>query len=1126
MEVRLLGPVELWGADGEIALGPPQQRLVLAALTVAPGEPVTVADLVARVWGDRRPGDARNVLQTHVSRLRGLLAPAAGISRTRVIRRSGDGYLLAVGPEQVDLCRARQLMADARRVAGDAGTGDREAGRLAGQAVALRRGTPLAGLAGDWAAQARAGIDREWLAWQVERCEGQLRLGAAATVVGPLSAMLADHPLDERLAELLMLALYRSGQQAEALRMYAGIRRRLVDELGDDPGARLQQLHQQVLRRDPDPDHPVPAGGGAVPAGVPAPDQDAGGSTRPAASAPTGWVRPMQLPPDVTSFTGRTVELRKLDALLDTGATSRPVAVISAVAGMAGVGKTALAIHWGHRLRDRFPDGQLYVDLRGYATGRPRSPASVLAKFLRSLAVAADRVPVDLDEAAALYRSLLADRTVLIVLDNAAGSDQVRPLLPGAGGSVVVVTSRARLSGLVVREGAYGLDLDVLPELESISLLSSLLGPDRATAELDAVAALARRCGHLPLALRVAAASTPTTGRIADQVARLAERGTLPMLGGSGEVEAAVPAVFDLSYDRLPEPTQRAFRLLGLMPGPDLTAQSLAALADTTPAQAEAWLAELAQASLVKPSAPGRYTCHDLLREYAVSRVRAEDAQADRRAALGRLFQFCLGAADAASRLLYPFMVRLPPAGSSGPGLATVGFRTPAEAVAWLDAERLNLVAATEHAAVAGEPEMAWRIADTVRAYLFYGMHLPEGIAVAQAGLAAAESAGSRSGQAAARLQLATLLCYGQDQYPDAIEHARQAVALCRDSGWLDGQGAAHNLLGHACVHQGDLVAAVGHFEQAAELHQQTGSTIGLATVAHNLGSVHLDLGQLRQAAARTRQAAELIGPAGSPSARATALINLGQIHRLLGEFDLALECFRQAVELCRPVGDRLGEASGRKGTAEVYRDTGRHREALAAAEAALAIARNTGRLELEADCVRVRADALGLLGEHQQALDNQRAAVELARRAGYRYVEADSLLGLAQAHLWLGERRPAEAELGEALARARQCGLRIIEGRALEVLAGSRLDQGDAGQAVEHAEAALAAHRDTGHRFGEAHAHALLARAHRQLGHDSAAVEHTRQAEALCAELGLPGTDATAAPLAGTTGPLAPAQC
>jgi DNA-binding SARP family transcriptional activator/tetratricopeptide (TPR) repeat protein len=1097
VEVRLLGPVELWGADREVPLGGPQQRTVLAALAIAPRQPVAVDDLVLRVWGDRRPGDARNVLQTHVSRLRGLLVRAGGDPRHRVVQRCGDAYLLAVEPEQVDLCRARALATDARDAAGDGPAGDESAAGLLRRATDLRRSRPLSGLRGSWAEQTRASIDQEWLAWQIERFDIELRLERPGATVGLLSTLLATHPHDEELARLLMLALYRCGRPGEALAVYAGFRRRLIERLGDEPGRRLRRLHQQVLRRDPalddsHPSAPVLDGSHLSTAG---PD---GGAAR---------VRPAQLPPDVGNLIGRAAELRQLNTVLGSGTRGQPVAATVALVGMAGIGKTALAVHWGHLARDSFPDGQLYVDLCGFAPGLPRDPAGVLAQFLRSLGVPADQVPAEPVEAAGLYRSLLAERTVLVVLDNAADSAQVRPLLPGAGRSVAVVTSRATLPGLQVREGVHRLELDLLTEAQSSELVSALLVPDAGAAGPAAVAELVRRCGRLPLALRVATAVLGPSGRVAELVERLREKGALRVLSGLGEAEAQVPAVFDLSYARISAPAQRAFRLLGLVPGVGLTADVVAALAGVPPAQAEPWLAELVRAHLVRPVAPGRYVCHDLLREYAADRADRDEPEEDREAALGRLYDYYLGSADAATRLLYPGLVRLPAPGSGAPAVAA-GFREPADALAWLEAERVNLVAATERAAAVGRWEAAWRLADAVRPHLFHGMFFADGRTVAEAGLAAATSAGDLSGQAAARLQLATLLCYGQDRYPEAIEHASQMIALCQECGWLDGQGAGHNLLGHACVHQGELEQAVEHFERAAALTEQTGSDLGKAAIVNNLGSVYFDLGRLQPAAGRIREAAALFARAGSPSGQAVALINLGQIHRLLGEFTQALDCFNRAVEICRPIGDRPGEASGRKGAAEVHRDTGHYHQALAAAEAALAIARDTGRLELEADCLRVQADVLGERGKHQEAMTGHQEAVELAGRAGYHYVEADARVGLAWTYHRLGELGPAAVQAGQALVRARASGMRIAEGRALAALAAIRLDQGETGAAIRSAEAALANHRETGHRLGAARALLTLAAAHHRLGALQEAERYRSQARARLAELGVPPAD------------------
>lgn len=1115
MEVRLLGPVELWRDGREVRLGTPQQRLVLAALAIAPGEPVAVADLVTRVWGDGLPGDARNVLQTHVSRLRGLVAGATGVPRSQAIRRTGDSYLLAVAPEQVDLCRARQLVADARRVAADGPAGDRAASALARQAAELRRGTPLAGLRGGWVEQARAGIEQEWLGWQVDRFEAELRLGQPEAVAGPLSALLTDHPLDERLAQLLMLALYRTGQQSEALRVYGRIRQRLIEELGDEPGSRLQRLHQQVLRRDPQLDHPSPPAGepvGSEPVGSGPVSSGPAGSTTGSPGAGAGRpvpVRPRQLPPEVPNFTGRASKLRQLDSLLHDRAANRSVAVISAVAGMAGVGKTALAIYWGHRVRDQFPDGQLYVDLRGYAPGPPRSPASVLAAFLRSLGVAADQVPVDLDEAAALYRSLLADRMVLIVLDNAADSAQIRPLLPGASRSVVLVTSRAALPGLVVREGAHRLDLDLLTEPESVGLLAALLGPDRAAAEPAAVAELAQRCAYLPLALRVAAASLPPGGRVADLVAQLRDRGTLPVLAGAGEADVTVPAVFDLSYTRLPAPTQRAFRLLGLVPGPDLTAEALAALTAATPAQAEVWLAELARLHLVKPVARDRYVCHDLLREYAAGRAQDEDA-GDWQAALTRLNDYYLSAADAATNRILPHPLRLPP--DQDRARPQVEFADPDEAVRWLDAELPNLVAAAQRAAAdrTGDPAPAWLLSHTLIPFLRLRGFPAEAAAIVDAALVAAEAAGERRGYGAALLGRASLH-HQQGRWHAAVDDLTEALDAFRETGWAEGQAVLLQNLGLAHGQLGKLEAALPFHREALALYERTGSRYGAASVIGNLAIDVMQLGRLAEAAELARRCLATFAGLGSRQREALNVGNLGEIHRLMGEFGPARRCYRQALLWCQEIGDRDGEGVATFGLALIDSDLGRLAPARELLLAALRLSRETGNQRYVAGALAGLARVQYRCGELGPARRAGGQARELADQLGDAYLQVMVLLTLADLSRGGTPDDLARDSADQALELARGAGFRLLEGQARTARAELRLTGEDLDRAVGEGRQALAIHRETGHRPGEARTHTILGQALRRLGDVPVALDHEARARRLLAQLGLPEAGATA---------------
>ncbi len=477
-----------------------------------------------------------------------------------------------------------------------------------------------------------------------ERAEIMLMLGRAAATAAELTGLVREHPLREALRGQLMLALYRCGRQADALATFADGRRVLVEELGLEPGPGLRRLHEQILAADP-----------AL--GPPA-------ATVTLAGPEHIWAAPAQLPGDVDAFTGRAGELASLDKLAAMigppgGAGppgAGPAATVICVSGTAGAGKTALAVHWARRVRAAFPDGQLYVNLRGYDPGQPVPAGDALAGFLRALGVPGQDIPRDVDERAAAYRTLLDGRRILVVLDNASAVEQVRPLLPGSPSSLVLVTSRDSLAGLVARHGARRLDLDRLPQQDAVALLRALIG-DRAEIQPDGTATLARRCARLPLALRVAAelaAASPamTVAQLAGELAD--EQRRLDLLDAGGDPGSAIRGVFSWSYGHLPDEEARAFRLLGLGPGPDIDARAAAALTGTPPAQASRMLELLARTHLIHRTRPGRYGLHDLLRAYAAGLAAAGDAEGERQAALTRLFDYYLAAAAAAMDILVP----------------------------------------------------------------------------------------------------------------------------------------------------------------------------------------------------------------------------------------------------------------------------------------------------------------------------------------------------------------------------------------------------------------------------------------------------------------------------------------
>ncbi len=576
MAFRLLGVVEVRVDDRPVELGPPQQRTVLAGLAVDAGLPVSLSTLTARVWGDDPPAGARASLYAHLTRIRRVVEhPALSAGSPVGLVRGAGGYLLDVDRDRVDLHRFRGLT----RAANGAGLPDAERAALLGTAIGLWRGAPLTGTSGQWAERVRDGLVRERLDAVAAWAEVTLRLGRPVEVVGALRELVTEHPLAEPLVAAMMRALAASGRAAESLELFAVTRARLADELGADPGHGLRAVHQSVLRD----------GGG---------QQQAEPAARPAQA--TRRV-PAQLPPDVYAFTGRERELSALDDLVREAEGGSTAVVVSAVSGTAGVGKTSLALRWAHRVRDRFPDGQLYLDLRGYDTEQPLSAPDALTRFLTALGLAGSDIPLDPDDRAARYRTELSDRRMLILLDNAATADQVRPLLPGAPGCLVTVTSRDSLAGLVARHGARRLNLDLLPLDDAVRLLGVLIG-DRVAAEPGAAETLAEECARLPLALRIAAelaAARPATPlrELVDELAD--EQRRLDLLDAGLDPRTAVRAVFSWSYQHLDPDAACAFRLLGLHPGQDLDAHAAAALGDHDLPRARRLLDVLARAHLV-----------------------------------------------------------------------------------------------------------------------------------------------------------------------------------------------------------------------------------------------------------------------------------------------------------------------------------------------------------------------------------------------------------------------------------------------------------------------------------------------------------------------------------------------
>jgi DNA-binding SARP family transcriptional activator len=600
VEFLVLGPLEVRDGDRPVAVGTVKARTLLVALLLRANRVVATDELIDQLWGDLPPANPRSALQTNVQRLR----RALGDDAAELIQTRPEGYRISLEPKQLDLLWFRELVEDARRTDDLVHQHD-----ILSEALALWRGQPLAGLSSESLVREEIpALVEERLAAEEQLIDVRLKLGQHAEVVADLTALTNRHPLRERLWAQLMLALYRCGRQAEALHTYRAVARRLADELGIDPNQQLQRLHHAILVGDPS------LGPPAGPASSPAP----------------AWSPQFQLPLDVDDFVGRADLVDRIGDLL---ARDRGVPIVW-VSGSGGVGKTALAMRVGHRLRPAYPDGQWWVRLGGVTD--PRDPGDVLAELLRTCGVEERDIPQRLDARAAAFRARLADRRVLLLLDDAAGVEQVQPLLPGTTGSAVLVTSRQDLSGLSARYAARGVTLDILAPEEAEALLTQVIGSGPAGADAAGVAELAELCGYLPLALRIAAVNlTRRPGRpLASYMADLRSGNRLSRLALSGDGATAVRTAFDQSYAGLQPEARRLFRLLGLVPGLDLTAEVAAVLLAAGVEQAERLLDMLADANVVQRHAADRYRFHDLLRLYAAEHAE-RDPERDR--AWGRL---------------------------------------------------------------------------------------------------------------------------------------------------------------------------------------------------------------------------------------------------------------------------------------------------------------------------------------------------------------------------------------------------------------------------------------------------------------------------------------------------------
>ena len=896
----VLGPVRVWRGGEEVAGGPPQQRAILALLLARAGTPVGMGELIDLLWPSDPPASAANVVHRYIGTLRRQLEPGLPTRMAgRWLVRQVGSYRLNVDAQSLDLLEFRQLGQSARGLVAH-GLAEAAVGEFVA-ALELWRGPSLAGNEVSVHAQAVfAEIDRERIVIALEAADAALAAGQSRKVLAALREVAALHPLDEPLQARLMLALAAAGYQAEALSTFRGISARLSEELGIEPGPELRAAHQRVLRQQAG----APTAASAAVATPPTEAQAA----PPSGTSPV--ILPAQLPPDLPMFTGRRAELARLNALLDPE-RARSTMPICTIDGIAGIGKTSVAVHWAHQLAEQYPDGQLYVDLHGFdPSGSVLGPSKALRGFLDALGVAAQRVPDTTEAQAGLYRSLLAGKRMLVLLDNARDANQVRALLPGTASSMAVVTSRSRLTGLAVTEGASQISLDVLTEPEARELLASWVGPARVAAEPEAVSEITGLCARLPLALAITAARAEARpglplATLAAELRQATER--LDALT-TGEAATDVRVVFSWSYRNLGERAARMFRLAGLHPGPAISAPAAASLAGVPLTEARAALRELTGACLLAEHIPGRFVFHDLLRAYATEQARAEDSDTEHRAAIHRMLDHYLRVGYPAALLLQPSRAPLTlPA--IQPGVSPEVLTDHQQAMAWLETERQVLLAVTAAAASAGFDTHAWQISWSLATFLQWRGYWSDAIKLQRTALAATQCLGDLIAQASAHYLLGMAVATAGAP-EDASTQMSRAPALRQQLGDPIDQARSHTGLAWVSGLQGRHGDALGHAQHALGLYQAAGHRAGQARALNAVGWHHAQLGDYEQSLTCCLESLALQRESVDLPLEADTLHSIGYAYHHLGHHAQAISYYQQVLDLYRRQQDRHHEAA------------------------------------------------------------------------------------------------------------------------------------------------------------------------------------------------------------------------
>lgn len=999
MEFRILGPVELWSAGQRCDLGSLKERLILAALLLTPGTQVSAEVLIDRVWDDGAPAKARDNLFAYISRIRRRLRHAVG-ELAKLHGRSG-GYVLDIDPERVDLHVFRLQWGQARAIA-RSGDGE-QAVLLLRQAEKLWRGTPFAGLPGDWAARVREGLDEEHRAAIAERTGLELSLGKHSEILGELQSLLARYPLDETLVAQRMTALYRVGRQSDALDLYRRTHRRLVDEQGTQPGPGLAQLHQRILRRDPR-------------LGV-----------TPIYRRPDGVPQPNTLPPYPDHFVGRADEA----AALARGIQRGDGPSVRVICGMPGVGKTALAVKTAHDAAGKLPDAQIYLNFGTHEAGKtPLRPAEALQMLLEMLGIPNARIPVSLNERATLWRAELTHRRAVIILDDVPGEEDLGLFLPAAGDCLILITARHRLEGL---NGVYMLPLGVLPGDDARALFAKIAGPERAD-DPAAVAKAVRLCGYLPLAIRLAASRLSRDDALS--VTALVQEMSLP---GSGAVPGnaanqEVMSAFEISFLGLPRDQQRLFRRLSIGPCTDINPHTAAALDGTSLADALGGLAVLTDHCLVEQTGEACFRLHDLARNYGMSCALRDEPPPEQRRAASRLLDYYLETADRADRILCPRRRRIDVHAPYPPAAVTV-MTGQAEARAWMERERHNILRAAAYASTHEWQQRCAALVHVIAGFLEMRGYWEDAISAHQLALRSCIDLADPQWAVRAALDLSHVYQL-TGRYRAAIEHAEHAAVSYRFLGDRQGEAEALHRLGTIHDHMAGYLEALAYYHEAQILYTEADDQRGIADTLHHAAIACWCLGRYPEAAQHLQEALVLYRLAGDREGEATVLLNMGEIQRRQGLHRDAVSRYEEAADILEEIGGKQKRTLIRHNRGIVHQYKGNYQTALTSYLSALAAYREMGDLRDQANVFNDIGVTYQSMGQYGEALAHHQKARALADQIGDRYEQVVALKGIADARRGHGNYDEASSYYDQALKLAREIGDPFQQAKILDAFA------------------------------------------------------------------------------------------